>query len=93
MNANRLLVQKTIDDMVEKIRNAAQRELNQKKDSIVADINSKEESLIAKLKRNPKIWNSQSLNFDLRTDDVRDFSSVVNLDVTLSQVRFNIDSK
>ena len=88
MKTNRLLVQETVDDIIRKF----QRELNRKKDSVIADLNSKEESLIANLKRNPKIWNSQSLEFNLRTDDARDFSSAVNLDVTLNQVCFKSPS-
>ena len=92
MRTEKMLVQKTVDNIIQKF----QRELNQKKDSIIADINAKEESLIAKLKRNPKIWNSQSLQFNLRIHNwvnVRDFSSAVNFNVTLSQVRFNIDGQ
>ena len=89
MQTKILLVEKTVNDIIQNF----QRELNRKKDSIIADLKSKEQSLIANLKRNPKIWNSQSLKFNLRTDDVRDFSSAVNLDVTMSQVRFNIDGK
>ena len=89
MKTQRLLVQKTVDDMLKK----SQRELNHKKNLIITDINSKEESLIAKLKQNPKNWNTKSLKFNLRTDDVRDFSSAVNFHVTFSQVRFHIDIK
>ena len=80
----KLLVQNTVEDMVQKY----QRELNQKRDLIIADLESKEKSLIEKVNQNPKIWNSQSVHFNMKTENNRDFSSEINLDVTITQVYF-----
>ena len=84
IKTKKLLVQKTVDDMIEKY----QRELNQKRDLIIADLESKEKSLIDKVNQNPKIWNSKSVHFNLKTEINQDFSSSISLDVTLTQVYF-----
>ena len=76
------LVQKTIDEMVT--------QLNEKRDSIFADLDSKEESLISKVNQNPRIWNSQSLKTNLKTNKP-DLSSAVSLDASISEVCFRID--
>ena len=70
-----------------------QTELNQKRDLIIADLESKKESLISKLNQNPKIWNSKSLEFNLKTKNRTDFSSAIRLDVTLTKVDFQSDAK
>ena len=85
----KLLVQQTVDNMIQKY----QRELNRKRDLIIADLESKEKSLIDNMNQNPKIWNSKSVNFNLQTENTRDFSSQINLDVTLTQVYFQIDGE
>ena len=84
IKTKKLLVQTTVDDMIQKY----QRELNQKRDLIIADLESKEKSLIAKVNQNPKIWNSKSVQFSLKTAKKRDLSSEISLDVTLTQVCF-----
>ena len=63
-----------------------QQKLNQKRDSIIADLESKEKSLIDKVNQNPKIWNSESLQFNLKSAKSRDFESAISLDVTLTEV-------
>ena len=84
IKSKKLLVQRTVDDMVQKY----QRELNQKRDLIIVDLESKEKSLIDKVNQNPKSWNSKSIHFNLNTEKTRDFSSAISLDVTLTQVCF-----
>ena len=84
-----MLVQKTVDNIVQKF----QAELNQKRDLIIADLDTKKKSLIDKVNQNPKIWNSKSLEFNLKTENSRDFSSTVGLDVKLTKVDFQIDAK
>ena len=73
----KLFVQKTFDDMIN--------QLAQQKNSIIADIDSQEQSLFSKVNQNPRIWNSASMNFEQKTN-IPDLSSVVSLDVTLTQV-------
>ena len=68
-----------------------QTELNQKMELIIADLDSKEKSLISKLNQNPKIWNSKSLDFNLKTENNTDVSSAIGLNVTLTQVEFQND--
>ena len=77
IETKKLLVQKTVDNIVKQI--------DQQKNLIFADLDSKEKSLTSKLNQNPKIWNCESLNFNLKTN-YQDFSSAVSLDVTLTQV-------
>ena len=64
-------------------------QINNKKESIIADLDSKEKSLISEVNKNPRIWNNKSLSINLKSDP--DFSSAVSLDVTLTQVCFRID--
>ena len=77
----KLLVQETFDDMIS--------QLDQQKNTITADLDSKEKSLISEVNKNPRFWNNESVKFNLKTNKP-DLSSVVSLDVTLSQVRFRI---
>ena len=86
IETKKMLVQKTVDCMVHKYHT----ELNRKKDLIIADLESKKESLMSKLNQNPKIWNSKSLYFNLKTENNTDFSSAIGLDVTLTQVRVRL---
>ena len=65
-------------------------QLNNKRESILADLDSKEKTLISEVNKNPRMWNSKSLSINLKTDKP-DFSSAVSLDVTLTQVCFRID--
>ena len=67
-------------------------QLNQRKDLIIAEMDSKKESLISKVNQDPRIWNSASLNVDLKTSDP-DFSTFVSLDITLTQVSLNKNVK
>ena len=62
-----------------------QHELTHKKNLIIADLDSKEKSIIEKMNQNPKIWNSKSLQFDLKTSNNRNVSSI-SLDVTITKV-------
>ena len=78
----KLLVQETFDDMIS--------QLEQQKNTITADLDSKEKSLISEVNKNPRFWNSQSLKFNMKTNKP-DLSSVVGMDVTLTQVWFRID--
>ena len=89
IKTKKLLVQKTVDNMVQKY----QRALNQKRDLIIADLESKEQSLISKLIQNPKIWNSKSLEFNLKTGNNTNFSSAIALDVKLTKVDLRSDAE
>ena len=89
IETKKLLVQKTVDDMI----NNYQQKLNQQKDLMIADLESKEKSLIDKVNQNPKIWNSKSLQFKLKAKNNRDCSSEISLDVTLTQVCFQTADK
>ena len=89
IKTKKLLVQKTVDNMVQKY----QRALNQKRDLIIADLESKEQSLISKLIQNPKIWNSKSLEFNLKTDNKTNFLSAIKLDVKLTKVDLQSDAE
>ena len=82
IKTKKLQVQNAFDDMVN--------QLNNKRESIIADLDSKEKSLISEVNKNPRIWNSKSLNINLKTSNP-DFSTAVNLDVTITQVGFRID--
>ena len=83
IETKKMLLQKTVDCMVHKYHT----ELIQKRDLIIADLESKKESLISELNQNPNIWNSKSLDFNLKTENNTDFSSAIGLHVTLTQVR------
>ena len=77
----KLVVRETYDDMIN--------QLDQQKKTINADLDSKEQSLISEVNKNPRFWNSVSLKFHLKTNKP-DLSSVVSLDVTLTQVCFTL---
>ena len=70
-----------------------QDELNEKKNSIIADLDSKEKRLIGKVKKNPRIWKSESLHFKMITQKPRNISSGINLYVELTQVCFSGSQK
>ena len=82
IKTKKLLVQNTFDDMV--------KQLNAQNNLIIADLDSKEKSLISKVNQNPTIWNNGSLKFNFKAD-MPDFSSAVRLDVAITQVCFRID--
>ena len=65
-----------------------QHNLSVKQNLIIADLDSKEKSLIAKLNQNPKIWNNESLHFIMETPKAPD-SVAVNLDVRILPVSLN----
>ena len=65
-----------------------QRELNKKKNLIISDLNSKETSLIAKVKQNPRTWNNESLHFNMKIKTPEEVFSAINLDVIINQVGF-----
>ena len=80
----KLLVRRTIVGLVQKYQHV----LNQKADLIDADLDSKEKLYISKMKENPKIWDTESLHFNLNTNYNQDFSTAVGLEVTITQVGF-----
>ena len=65
-------------------------QLNNQRESIIADLDSKEKSLISEVNKNPRIWNSKSLSINLKTSN-QDFLSAVSLEATITQVCFRID--
>ena len=67
-------------------------QLNQRKDLIIAEMDSIKEMLISKIKQHPRICNSASLNVDMKTSDP-DFSTFMSLDITLTQVSLNKNVK
>ena len=56
---------------------------------IIADIDSKEKSLISKVNQDPRTWNSASLNVDLKTNSP-DVSTAVRLAITLTKVTSDV---
>ena len=80
----KLRVRGFVEDLVQKYQHA----LNQKADLIDVDLDSIEKLYILKMKENPKIWDTESLNFNLRANDNQEFSAAVDLVVTYTSVSF-----
>ena len=72
-------VEKTIDHIIKQ----NQKELKQKKNSIIADLQKNEKDLLEKVGQNPRLWTSESLKISLEM--TRNTPALITSDVSITK--------
>ena len=79
-----------IEKKVVELKTQFQDELTEKKNSIIADLESHEKSLLSVVKQNPWLWDSNSLEINVKSLSLQNIASSIDVNVEIRQVFFQI---